>query len=101
MSLARSRPANGLASPRLARISLPLLTLLHAVFTPIVKALPLGHIVTAFDGAQSESLSADDAGLWLYLSVAIALVLAGGVFAGLTIAYACYSSTIVLIMYTI
>ena len=30
--------------------------------------------------------SPDDAGLWIYLGVAIALVLAGGVFAGLTIA---------------
>ena len=31
--------------------------------------------------------SPEDASLWLYLGIAVALVLAGGVFAGLTIAY--------------
>lgn len=53
----------------------------------MVKALPLGGIVTALGGAEPEPLPADDASLWLYLGIAIALVLAGGVFAGLTIAY--------------
>jgi metal transporter CNNM len=94
MSSTRSRTANGWSSsPRLARLSLPLVGLFHA-FVPMVKALPLGGIVHAL---KDEDLpkSPNDASLWLYLSVAIALVLAGGVFAGLTIAYVHHGPAIV------
>ena len=36
---------------------------------------------------KAHSKDADDATLWIYLAVAVALVLAGGAFAGLTIAF--------------
>ncbi|KAF2825252.1 DUF21-domain-containing protein [Ophiobolus disseminans] len=79
MSAARSRPgANGLS-----RVNVLLVYLFHA-FAPMVKAIPLpfGGIVHALE----EDLPKKDASLVLYLGVAIALVMAGGVFAGLTIA---------------
>jgi metal transporter CNNM len=49
--------------------------------------MPFGDVVKAFKDAD-EDLPKDssDPQLWLYLGIAIALVLAGGVFAGLTIA---------------
>ncbi|CAO2647541.1 Nn.00g084630.m01.CDS01 [Neocucurbitaria sp. VM-36] len=82
MSSARSRSGHGV-SPR---VNMLLIGLFHA-FAPLVKALPMpfGGIVNAL---KDEDLpkSPNDASLWLYLGVAIALVLAGGVFAGLTIA---------------
>ena len=69
-----------------APLRLALVALFHA-FAPVVKAIPLFHKGTIHT-LEDEDLpkSPDDASLWLYLSVAIALVLAGGVFAGLTIA---------------
>ncbi|KAL6709812.1 cell agglutination protein Mam3 [Coniothyrium glycines] len=88
MSSTRSPLANGsmYPSPRLARVTLPLVGLFHA-FAPMVKALPVAGIIHALHGgAEPEPLPANDASLWLYLGIAIALVLAGGVFAGLTIA---------------
>ncbi|KAF2027149.1 DUF21-domain-containing protein [Setomelanomma holmii] len=87
MSTARSRPgaANGISSPRIGRINMLLVCLFHAL-APVVKAIPLpfGGIVHAL--SHEEELPKKDASLILYLGVAIALVLAGGVFAGLTIA---------------
>jgi metal transporter CNNM len=83
MSAARSRPgaANGLS-----RVNMLLVYVFHA-FAPMVRAIPLpfgvGGIVHALG---EEELPKKDASLILYLGVAIALVLAGGVFAGLTIA---------------
>ena len=63
-----------------------LLALVHA-FAPVVRAIPLFH-KGAVHVLEDEDLPKDpaDASLWLYLSVAMFLVLAGGVFAGLTIA---------------
>ncbi|KAL1610772.1 cell agglutination protein Mam3 [Paraconiothyrium brasiliense] len=54
---------------------------------PVVKAIPLFHkgAIHTLDDEPSPKSPAD-ASLWLYLGIAIALVLAGGVFAGLTIA---------------
>ena len=63
-----------------------LVCIVHA-FAPFVKALPLGGTVSALVDEELPK-SPDDASLWVYLSIAVALVLAGGVFAGLTIAYA-------------
>lgn len=86
MSAARSRPgaANGFSSPRIRSVNLLLVGLFHA-FAPVVKAIPM-----PFGGNAhvhiGEHLPKKDASLVLYLGVAIALVLAGGVFAGLTIA---------------
>ena len=86
MSAARSRAGNG-SSLRTAR--LVCLGLFHA-FAPIVTALPLpfGGMAEAFKKDADEDLpkSPDNPQLWLFLGIAVALVLAGGVFAGLTIA---------------
>jgi len=68
---------------------LALIGLIHAALT-IASPLP-STFTTAKDHHHSdvpdEPRSADDAALWIYLSVAIVLVLLGGAFAGLTIAY--------------
>ncbi|KAJ4371764.1 cell agglutination protein Mam3 [Didymella sp. IMI 355093] len=69
---------------RAGRINMLLVCVFHA-FAPLVKALPLGGMVNAL--AEEElPKSPEDATLWVYLGIAVALVLAGGVFAGLTIA---------------
>jgi metal transporter CNNM len=83
ISAARSRP-NGLSSPGSSRINMLLVYVFHAL-VPMVKAIPLpfGGIVHAL---AEEELPKKDASLILYLGIAIALVMAGGVFAGLTIA---------------
>jgi metal transporter CNNM len=75
--------ANG---SRAGRVNMLLVCVFHA-FAPLVKAMPLGGIVTAL-ADEDLPKSPDDASLWLYLGIAVGLVLAGGVFAGLTIAYA-------------
>ncbi|KAL1801336.1 hypothetical protein ACET3X_001678 [Alternaria dauci] len=86
MSASASRAATNGSSLRMARLAF--LGLFHA-FAPIVSALPMpfGHVVRTFRDAD-EDLPKDssDPQLWLFLGIAVALVLAGGVFAGLTIA---------------
>jgi metal transporter CNNM len=52
---------------------------------PFVRAVPI-HASTLFSTLKDEEKDADDTELWLYLSVAAALVILGGAFAGLTIA---------------
>lgn len=81
-----SRPANGLSSNRIGRVNIILTSLFHAC-VPAVKAIPLpfGGTVQAL-GDEDLPKSAGDASLWVYLGFALFLVLAGGVFAGLTIA---------------
>jgi len=51
---------------------------------PLVSALPLSTLKSSEDDDAPKDAS--DPNLWLYLGVAVALVLLGGVFAGLTIA---------------
>jgi len=85
MSATRSRAANG-SSLRTARLAL--IGLFHA-FAPMVTALPMpfGGVVNALKDADEDlPKDSNDPQLWLFLGVAVALVLAGGVFAGLTIA---------------
>ncbi|KAL4908938.1 hypothetical protein BDW74DRAFT_75022 [Aspergillus multicolor] len=56
---------------------------------PLVSAAPTSQFLARRHGgahAETHALPANDASLWLYLGVAAALVLAGGAFAGLTIA---------------
>lgn len=64
------------------------LTAARLVLLPLASAAPLSGIwkrdLHAFDDDTPKD--ADDPSLWIYLAVAIALVLLGGVFAGLTIA---------------
>lgn len=71
---------------RAGRINMLVICILHA-FAPLVKALPLGGVVSAL-ADEDLPKPPNDPGLWLYLGIAVGLVLAGGVFAGLTIAYA-------------
>jgi len=60
------------------------IALLHG-FVPLVRALPfVAQAVRSFE--EDLPKSPEDASLWIYLSTAIALVLLGGAFAGLTIA---------------
>ena len=85
MSAPRSRAANG-SSLRTARLAF--IGLFHA-FAPMVTALPMpfGGVVSALKEADEDlPKGTDDPQLWLFLGIAVALVLAGGVFAGLTIA---------------
>lgn len=78
-------------SPRTGRNAHPALTTLRpAVLAigrllalPLVSALPLSALKKDDEDAPKD---ASDPNLWLYLGIAVALVLLGGVFAGLTIA---------------
>lgn len=53
---------------------------------PLVSAAPTSHLFATRGLSETQALPVKDASLWLYLGVAAALVLAGGAFAGLTIA---------------
>ncbi|KAL4886952.1 hypothetical protein BJY04DRAFT_176901 [Aspergillus karnatakaensis] len=67
-------------------IALGLGKLFMLSLSSLVSAAPTPHLLAPRGHSHVEPLSADDASLWLYLSVAAALVLSGGAFAGLTIA---------------
>ncbi|KAF1925964.1 DUF21-domain-containing protein [Didymella exigua CBS 183.55] len=83
MAAALSAP-RGLNGSRAGRVHMLLVCVFHA-FAPLAKALPLAGLVSARADEELPK-SPDDASLWVYLGIAVALVLAGGVFAGLTIA---------------
>ena len=53
---------------------------------PLVQAYPLSLWSPHLSLAEEESKPSDDPTLWIYLLVAVGLVLLGGAFAGLTIA---------------
>lgn len=79
--------ANGALQYSSARLLL--VGLIHAA---LVCARPLANSVYLtkehdHSDVPDEPRSPDDATLWIYLSVAVVLVLLGGAFAGLTIAY--------------
>lgn len=63
------------------------LGLAKLIMMPIVSAAPLGLWQQGVRVLEEEApKSPDDPNLWAYLGVAVALVLLGGAFAGLTIA---------------
>ena len=66
---------------RVARVLGPLVYTFASI--PASIAAPL----RALDDGGLEPKPADNPGLWVYLGTALVLVLLGGVFAGLTIAY--------------
>ena len=70
---------------RRAGLALTKALLLAIAQLPLVRAAPLG-IAEFFRTQEEEPKSPEDPSLWIYLSVAAALVLLGGAFAGLTIA---------------
>ena len=85
LSASHPRPVNGLSLPA---IRLAFIALCHA-FAPMVTALPMpfgGGVNTLHEADDDLPKDANDPQLWLFLGIAVALVLAGGVFAGLTIA---------------
>lgn len=85
MSASHFRPTNGLSLPA---VRLAFIAVCHA-FAPMVAALPMsfGGVITTLREADDDlPKDPDDPQLWLFLGIAVALVLAGGVFAGLTIA---------------
>lgn len=74
----RSRPA---------ALSLANVLLVGLMNLPLLRALALPFAVSVSVTDDEEGKDPQDAGLWLYLGIALALVLLGGLFAGLTIAY--------------
>ena len=70
----------------LALVKLVFLCLSHL---PSLHAAPVDNPMFKFFKAEEDPTPkpADDPSLWVYLGTAVALVLLGGAFAGLTIAY--------------
>ena len=83
-------------APRATHASLSLLRLLAAAILHhaiIGDAAPLLSIITQASGdddLEQEPKTVADPQMWILLAVAIGLVLLGGAFAGLTIAYASF-----------
>lgn len=64
------------------------LLLVGLVHAAVVCSAPITNSFRTFESDVSdEPKSPEDAALWLYLGIALILVLLGGAFAGLTIAY--------------
>ena len=80
-------------------VSLTRMTVVGLMNLPLLRALalPLGLSASSIE----EEPELDDASLWLYLGVAFALVVLGGIFAGLTIAYAICSAVSASAMLTV
>lgn len=72
-------------STRLARVLLPLFAALARI--PVSYAAPLLQLAKEKGDGEPDAKPADDPSLWLYLGTAVGLVVMGGIFAGLTIAY--------------
>lgn len=84
-SLARSTNYNAYLSTRPAILGLAKVLFLSICQVSSVAAAPLAAILKDHEH-NHDTPDADDASLWLYLAVAVILVLLGGAFAGLTIA---------------
>lgn len=81
-----------LASPmystsRPAMLSLAKLLLLGVMRLPFLRAAPTTSSHPHIFEGKPDPKPTTDPRLWIYLAVAVALVLLGGIFAGLTIAY--------------
>ena len=66
-----------------------LVGLIHVV---VVCSAPITKSLKTFESDVPEPKSPEDATLWIYLGIALVLVLLGGAFAGLTIAYVRHST---------
>ncbi|KAK7711587.1 cell agglutination protein Mam3 [Botryosphaeria dothidea] len=88
MSLVFARAlASGPFAPNgLARVRPVALLTAGLLLSAVGHAAPLKHIPVSVLADDDLPKDPGDAGLWIYLSVAVALVLLGGIFAGLTIA---------------
>ncbi len=69
-------------------LAIPMVKLLLLTISslPLLHASPLGLFTRRAHVLEEEPMPSNDPSLWIYLLVAIALVLLGGAFAGLTIA---------------
>ncbi|TVY69036.1 Protein MAM3 [Lachnellula suecica] len=87
MFTASAQHHGAIAASRPATLSLAKLLVLGLMNLPLLRALalPLSLSSTVIID-EDEGKSTEDASLWLYLGIALALVLLGGLFAGLTIA---------------
>ena len=82
-----SRPAGAIVARRPAILSVVKLLLYGVANIPLLRAAPTRFSPwTTFAEGEPDPLPAKSPTLWIYLSVAVALVLLGGAFAGLTIA---------------
>ncbi|KAI9818929.1 MAG: hypothetical protein M1827_007750 [Pycnora praestabilis] len=75
----------GYAASRPAILSIAKVSLIAIANLPLLRAAPLGFF-PSIKITEDEPKDAEDPTLWIYLAVAVVLVLLGGVFAGLTIA---------------
>lgn len=83
--LSQIMPSGGVVQTRLGVFSLARILVYTFTALPLLRAAPLKNGgFTTF--VEDPPMSPDKPTLWIYLSVAIALVLLGGAFAGLTIA---------------
>ena len=81
------RPTGGIVARRPAILSVVKLLLCGIANIPLLRAAPTRFSpFTTFAEGEPDPLPAKSPTLWIYLSVAVALVLLGGAFAGLTIA---------------
>ncbi|KAI9805939.1 MAG: hypothetical protein M1825_000553 [Sarcosagium campestre] len=85
LAAGQSRPAAGYITSRPAVLSLAKLLIAFVFQLPLLQAAPL-RIREYVGLSEDVPKSPDSPDLWIYLSIAITLVLLGGAFAGLTIA---------------
>lgn len=72
-------------SARYAALSMAKLSFMGLL--PLIRAMPLSRgLFNAFMEEEEPPMSPQSSSFWVYMAVAIALVLLGGAFAGLTIA---------------
>lgn len=72
-------------SARYAVLSMAKLSVMGLL--PLIRAMPVSKgLVNAFMKEEDSPMSPKSSAFWVYMAVAIALVLLGGAFAGLTIA---------------
>jgi len=86
--LSSVQPAGRTSRPGAAVYSSARLLLVGAIHAALVGAAPIAQSIGILKEKKGgEEPAAEEAELWIYLSVALVLVLLGGAFAGLTIAY--------------
>jgi hypothetical protein len=77
---------SNMAPTRLLVLSVAKMLFLCLANIPFVHASPILRPIGIL-GDAPDGKSPEDPGMWVYLGTAVALVLLGGAFAGLTIAY--------------
>ena len=81
-----ARAPNSYLATRPTILGLAKVLVLSLAQVPFVRAAPIHASRLFFAAEEEEGKAPGDPSLWIYLSVAAALVLLGGAFAGLTIA---------------